>query len=109
MTHLVGCSAVRSRISEALTNNPAKRVPVTITVIATQRLAIVVAKLELANVAVQMALGAVLIDALHTALEDGERALDRVRVDRRVLVIYILAKKKARPLPAGPESLGEDA
>ena len=34
---------------------------------------------------------AVLIDALHAALEDAEAAFDRVRVDRRVLAVDVLA------------------
>src|SRR5688572_18569128 len=41
---------------------------------------IVVAELELSNVAVQVPVGAVLIDAPHAALEDGEEAFKRVRV-----------------------------
>jgi hypothetical protein len=43
-----------------------------------------VAELELGKVAVKVLLGAVLIDALHPALEDAERALDRENDDARV-------------------------
>ena len=44
-------------------------------------LAVVVAELELGRIAVQVALGAMLIDALHAPLEDAEIALDGVGVD----------------------------
>lgn len=43
---------------------------------------VVVAEIELGNVPVQVLLGAVLIDALHAALEDAVIALNRVGVDR---------------------------
>lgn len=50
----------------------------------------VVAELELGKVAVQMVLGAMLIHAAHTALEDGERTLNGVRVDGAVVEIDIV-------------------
>ena len=43
---------------------------------------IVVPELEFGRVAVQVLLGAMLVDALHAPLEDREVALNRVRVDR---------------------------
>jgi len=52
---------------------------------------VVVAELELGDVAVQVLLAAVLIDALHAALEDGEVAFDRVRVDGLVVAVHVLA------------------
>lgn len=45
------------------------------------RLAIVVAEVEFCKIAVQMVLAAVLIDALHSTLEDREEAFDGVGVD----------------------------
>jgi len=43
--------------------------------------AVVVAEIELREITVQMVLAAMLIDALHAALEDGEVAFDGVGVD----------------------------
>jgi hypothetical protein len=49
---------------------------------------VVVAELKLSDVAVQVLTAAMLIDALHAALEDREAAFQRVRVD---VVTHILA------------------
>src|SRR5690349_4834560 len=49
-------------------------------VVNAQRDAMVVPEVELAQIAMQVLLTAVLIDALHTALEDREVALDGVGV-----------------------------
>src|SRR3546814_18719640 len=65
------------------------------------RHAIVVPEIELRKIPVQVLLRAVLIHALHAALEDGERALDRVRVDQRVFVIDVLALAVAGEAMAG--------
>ena len=45
--------------------------------------AAVVAEIELGEVAVQVGLAAMLIDAVHAALEDREHVLDGVGVDDR--------------------------
>lgn len=50
-----------------------------------ERLAIVVPKIKLCNVAVQMVVAAVLVHALHAALEHREEAFDGVGVDRAVI------------------------
>ena len=54
--------------------------------------AIVVTELELYRVAVQMLLTAVLIDVLHTALEDAEVSLDSVRVNRSATVLALAVR-----------------
>jgi hypothetical protein len=51
----------------------------------------IIPELELRQIPVQMLLAAMLIDALHAALENGEGALDGVRVDRAILIIDLLA------------------
>ena len=48
--------------------------------------AVGITEIELRHVAVKVLLGAVLIDALHAALEDREEAFNRVRVDVRCLI-----------------------
>ena len=45
--------------------------------------AVAVAEIELRQIAVQMLFAAMLIDALHAALEDREEAFDRVRMRSR--------------------------
>ena len=60
-------------------------------IVNTQRDAVVVAELELGHVAVEVLLAAMLVIALHAALEDREEAFDGVCVDRRILGIDVLA------------------
>ena len=52
---------------------------------------VVVAELELGQVAAQVFLVAVLIDALHATLEQAEVAFDSVGVDRGILKRDVLA------------------
>lgn len=52
----------------------------------------VIPKLELSKVAVKVLPAAVMIDALHAALEDGERALNGVGVDRAVVAVDVAAE-----------------
>ncbi len=50
-------------------------------VVGAEAFAIIVAELELCELAVKVLLGAVLIDTLHAAFEDRERAFNGVRVN----------------------------
>ena len=70
----LGC-LVRSLILQTLTDDAGKRACITPGVVTAIRNAVVVAELELSDVPVQVLLRSVLIDALHAALEDRERAL----------------------------------
>lgn len=60
-------------------------------VLDTVRLAVVVSEVELRDIAVKVIVGAVLIDALHSALEDREEPFNRVRMNVRTIVGDILA------------------
>ncbi len=53
---------------------------------------VIVAEIELREIAVQVALRAVLINALHAALEDREAPFNRVRVDARIVLAHVLVK-----------------
>ena len=53
---------------------------------------VVIAELELCGVAVQVLLVAVLIDALHAALEDAEIAFNRVRVDNATAILALAVR-----------------
>src|SRR5205823_12408892 len=66
-------------IGQPLADNALKNAARASFIIATERLSIAVTELKLGEVTVQMLLGAMLIDATHTALEDAERALNGVR------------------------------
>lgn len=79
-------------IGKALADDAAQSGYRAILIVAAQRFTVVVAELKLRNVAVQVLLLAVLIDALHAALEDRKCALNCVGVDRRVFIIDILAR-----------------
>lgn len=48
-------------------------------------------EIELGKIAVKVLLAAVLVRALHAALEDAEIAFDRVSVDRRIVITDVLA------------------
>ena len=69
----------------------------------TSWLPVAVAEIKLGHVAVQVALGAMLIDATHAALEDREVAFDGIGVDVGVLAVHVgclLARTiAARQLP----------
>ena len=64
--------------------------------------AVVVPALELRDIAVQMLLRAVLVSALHAALEDREAALNHVRVPfaTAVLVLVVAQNLMRRELAA---------
>ena len=68
-------------ISQALTADLLQGAIGALLVIPVQRRAVVVAEVKFREVAVQMLFGAMLIDALHAALEDAEIAFNRVGVD----------------------------
>jgi hypothetical protein len=76
---------VRPSIGEALADDALGCHFGALIVAVTKRCARVVAEIELGKVAVQVLFLAVLIHALHAALEDRVIALDRVGVDRDVL------------------------
>lgn len=65
------------------------------------RHAVVIPELKFGQIAMQVRLATVLIDALHAALEDAERALNRVRVDDRVFPADIVALGMCRGAMAG--------
>jgi hypothetical protein len=69
---------VRPPIGQTFAGETTKGLAATLPIIAAVRDPVIVAKLELGNVAMQMLLGAVLIDALHAPFENRERAFDRV-------------------------------
>ena len=68
-----------------------------------ERLAGIVSEIELGEVAVQMLLGAVLIDANHPALEDAKDAFDGVGVDG---VAHVLADRMLHGAVLGEELIG---
>ena len=65
-------------ISKALAFYHGEQLVVTLGISDLERGATVVAEIELGKVAVQMRFAAMLIDADHAALEDGEHVLNRV-------------------------------
>src|SRR3954471_16617710 len=79
---LEACRPIRPPIRQPLALHAEKGCLGALAIVHTQRDAVVVAELELGHVAVQVLLVAVLVDALHPALEDREVALDRGGVDR---------------------------
>ena len=74
-------------IGEPFADEPRKDAVGARHVIATKGNAVAVAEIELREIAVQMLLAAVLIDALHPAFEDAEKALNRVRVDAAASIL----------------------
>lgn len=92
---------VRPTIRDPLANDAVQRASGTTAIVDTVRDAVVIPKLELGKVAVQMLLAAMLINALHGALEDAEIALDGVAVDRAVIQIDILTGAADRDAVAG--------
>src|SRR4051812_28679136 len=73
---------VRLPIGQALADHAQQRRVSASRVVNAERHAVVVAELELREVAVKVLLTAVLVDTLHAALEDAERSFNRVGVDR---------------------------
>jgi hypothetical protein len=82
---------VRPCVSQPLADDPLEAFNCPRLVIKAVGNARVVAELELGNVAVQVMLCAVLVHAAHAALEDRERPLDGVRVDRAIIQIDVVA------------------
>lgn len=68
-------------IRKAATHDAPQRLPGALAVVNAIGDAVVVAELELGNVAVKVLLATVLIDTLHPALEDAEIPFHRVAVD----------------------------
>src|SRR6266849_6422874 len=77
-------SSMSRLISEPLADHSAKQFLGALFVAPSVRLAMVVAEVELGEVAVQVIVRAVLIDALHAALEDREEAFDGIGVNGRI-------------------------
>src|SRR4051794_19051219 len=78
---LGGAGAVNPPIGQALADHAQQRCISTRRVVHAQSDAVGVAELELREVAVQVLLAAVLVDACHSALEQAERSFDGVGVD----------------------------
>jgi hypothetical protein len=72
---------VRQFIGEALPNDTTKRHVRARKIVHALRFSVVVAELELCRITMKMTFTAVLVDALHAALEDAEIAFHRVRVN----------------------------
>src|SRR5262245_33091044 len=72
---------VRPSIGEALADNAFGRDLGAHEIVVTERSARVVAEVVFRQIAVKVLLAAMLVDALHAALEDREITLDRVRGD----------------------------
>lgn len=68
-------------IGQALADHTKQRSAAALPIVAAVRFAVVVPELELREISVQVLLGAMLLDALHAALENRKAALDRVRVN----------------------------
>ena len=81
---------MRTAISQALTHDPEQCAIRPRHIIYAQLHPIVVPEIELRHVAVQVPLGAMLVDTLHAALEHGVEAFDRIGVDRRIDTGHIL-------------------
>src|SRR4051812_18942571 len=73
----------------------------TYAVIYTERDAVVIAELELGQIAVQMLLIATLVDALHATLEQAEVTFNSVGVDRSVLKRDVLTDAVVDSVVAG--------
>lgn len=77
-------------IGEALAGDTTNQRVRAIGIAEAERNAVIVAEVELGKVAMQMLLTALLVDAAHAALEDGEHALDGVGGDGAILRVNIL-------------------
>ena len=75
-------SAINSMVGQALAEDALDRALGARLVVHPQCNASVVAELELREAAMPVLLAAVLVDAIHSALENAERAFDPVRVHR---------------------------
>ena len=80
---------MRLSVSQPLANSTFERPVGPIRIVHAQLHPVVVPKVELREVAVQVLLAAVLVGALHAALEDGEVALDGVGVDDAAHVLAL--------------------
>jgi hypothetical protein len=76
-------------ISEPLPNNTTKRRLSATHVVDAQRHPVIVAEIEFRQIPVQVLLAGVLVNALHSTLEDAEIALNRVGVDRAVIRVNV--------------------
>ena len=72
---------VRPAVGEALAHDALEAFRGAFTSLIAKRNAVVVAEIKLGQIAVQCFFAAMLIDALHAALEDREVAFNRVGVD----------------------------
>jgi hypothetical protein len=79
--------AVSCCIGQSATNDAAKCILAALSVLNAEGGAVVVTELKLRDVAVQMLLGAMLIDALHAALENRKAAFDSVRVNAATAIL----------------------
>jgi hypothetical protein len=95
-------------ISQPLTDNPLQRAITTGHVINAERNAVAVTEIKLGKIAMQVLFGAVLVNALNSALENRVIAFNRVRVDVITNILFslvvhrVVAKEPAaeRFLPA---------
>lgn len=87
----LGCECTNPPIGQALTGDALKREVGALVVIDAERHAVAVTEVELGKVALQVLRTAMLVDAAHPALEDAEKALNRVGVDGAVTLADILA------------------
>src|SRR5262249_916761 len=79
-------------IGEALSPDALERLVRALNVIHAKLDAVGVAKIEFARVAMKVLVPAMLVRADHPALEDGEEAFNRVRVDIAVFEAHIFAR-----------------
>jgi hypothetical protein len=71
----------KSLILQPLARESSQRAFCTLAILNTERRTIIVPEIEFSEIAMQMPLAAMLVDALHAAFEDAVVALDRVRMD----------------------------
>ena len=91
-------------IGQPLANDTTKGALGPLSIVYTKRDPLIIPEIELRKIAVQMPLGAMLIDALHAAFEDGEIAFDGVGVDIAPTVLTtVMANDTA---PSRPSSAG---
>src|SRR5712664_3625392 len=84
-------SSMSRSIGQPLADHAAKKNLGALEIFDAIGLAVVVAEIKFSHVAVQVVVGAVLIDALHAALEDGEEAFNGVGMDGAVKLGNVLA------------------
>ena len=74
-------------IGQSLADEALKHPVGPLQIVTAERHAVAVAEIELCQIAVQVFLFAVLIDAAHAAFEDGKEALNRIRVDEAPAIL----------------------